>query len=160
MNIELSLYCSSMKKETIMAQAKVGDRVKVHYTGFLEDGSIFDSSLDGEPFELTLGEGAVIKGFEDAIVGMNEGESKTVSIPPEDAYGPYREDLVIVLDRAEVSLGFEPIVNMPLKLQSPDGKVFNVFVKSVTPDTIELDANHPLAGKELIFEIKLIEIVA
>jgi peptidylprolyl isomerase len=91
---------------------------------------------------------------------MNEGESKTVSIPPEDAYGPYREDLVIVLDRAEVSLGFEPIVNMPLKLQSPDGKVFNVFVKSVTPDTIELDANHPLAGKELIFEIKLIEIVA
>lgn len=149
-----------MKKETIMAQAKVGDRVKVHYTGFLEDGSIFDSSLDGEPFELTLGEGAVIKGFEDAIVGMNEGESKTVSIPPEDAYGPYREDLVIVLDRAEVSLGFEPIVNMPLKLQSPDGKVFNVFVKSVTPDTIELDANHPLAGKELIFEIKLIEIVA
>ncbi len=143
-----------------MAQAKVGDRVKVHYTGFLEDGSIFDSSLDGEPFELTLGEGMVIKGFEDAIVGMNEGESKTVSIPPEDAYGPYREDLVIVLDRAEVSLGFEPIVNMPLKLQSPDGKVFNVFVKSVTPETIELDANHPLAGKELIFEIKLIEIVA
>jgi peptidylprolyl isomerase len=143
-----------------MAQAKVGDRVKVHYTGFLEDGSIFDSSLDGEPFELTLGEGMVIKGFEDAIVGMSEGESKTVSIPPEDAYGPYREDLVIVLDRAEVSLGFEPIVNMPLKLQSPDGKVFNVFVKSVTPETIELDANHPLAGKELIFEIKLIEIVA
>ncbi len=142
-----------------MAQAKVGDTVRVHYTGFLEDGSIFDSSLDGEPFELTLGEGTVIKGFEDAIVGMNEGETKTVSIAPEDAYGPYREELVITLQRSEISLGFEPVENMPLQLQSPDGKVFNVFVKSVTPETIELDANHPLAGKELIFEIKLVEII-
>jgi len=141
-----------------MLQAKMGDKVKVHYTGFLEDGSVFDSSLEGEPFEFTLGEGKVIKGFEDAIIGMNEGETKTISIPPEDAYGPYRNDLIITINRSEISLGFEPIVNMPLQLHSPEGKVFNVVIKSVTEDTIELDANHPLAGKRLLFEIKLLKI--
>ena len=141
-----------------MLQAKMGDKVKVHYTGFLEDGSVFDSSLEGEPFEFTLSEGKVIKGFEDAIIGMNEGETKTISIPPEDAYGPYRNDLIITINRSEISLGFEPIVNMPLQLHSPEGKVFNVVIKSVTEDTIELDANHPLAGKRLLFEIKLLKI--
>jgi len=142
-----------------MAQAKIGDTVKVHYTGYLDDGTVFDSSVDGEPFELTLGEGTVIKGFEEAIIGMEEGQSKKVQIPADDAYGPYREELIISLPREEVNLGFEPFENLPLQLQAPDGRVFNVVVKRVTEDTIELDANHPLAGKNLTFEIQLVEIV-
>ncbi|RME64160.1 MAG: peptidylprolyl isomerase [Nitrospirae bacterium] len=142
-----------------MAQAKLGDTVRVHYTGYLEDGTVFDSSLDGDPFELTLGEGMVIKGFEDAIVGMEEGQQKKVEISADDAYGPYRDELVISLPREEVNLGFEPFENLPLQLQSPDGRVFNVVVKKVTEDTIELDANHPLAGKNLTFDIQLVEIV-
>lgn len=142
-----------------MAQAKLGDTVRVHYTGYLEDGTIFDSSVDGDPFELTLGEGTVIRGFEEAIVGMEEGQTKKIEISADDAYGPYRDELVISLPREEVNLGFEPFENLPLQLQSPDGRVFNVVVKKVTEDTIELDANHPLAGKNLTFDIQLVEIV-
>ncbi|RMG71787.1 MAG: peptidylprolyl isomerase [Nitrospirae bacterium] len=142
-----------------MAQAKSGDRVRVHYSGFLEDGTVFDSSLDRDPLEFTLGEGMVIKGFEDAVMGMNEGESKTISIPSEEAYGPYREDLVAVVERRMVPPDIDPKVGLVLQLRTPDGQVTDVVVTDVTDETITIDANHPLAGKDLIFEIKLMEIL-
>jgi FKBP-type peptidyl-prolyl cis-trans isomerase 2 len=142
-----------------MAQAKSGDRVRVHYSGFLEDGTVFDSSLDRDPLEFTLGEGMVIKGFEDAVMGMNEGESKTISIPSDEAYGPYRDDLVAVVERRMVPADIDPKVGLVLQLRTPDGQVTDVVVTEVTDETITIDANHPLAGKDLIFEIKLMEIL-
>ncbi len=142
-----------------MAQAKSGDRVRVHYSGFLEDGTVFDSSLDRDPLEFTLGEGMVIKGFEDAVLGMNEGESKTISIPSDEAYGPYRDDLVAVVERRMVPPDIDPKVGLVLQLRTPDGQVTDVVVTEVTDETITIDANHPLAGKDLIFEIKLMEIL-
>ncbi len=142
-----------------MAQAKSGDRVRVHYSGFLEDGTVFDSSLDRDPLEFTIGEGMVIKGFEDAVMGMNEGESKTISIPSDEAYGPYRDDLVAVVERRMVPADIDPKVGLVLQLRTPDGQVTDVVVTEVTDETITIDANHPLAGKDLIFEIKLMEIL-
>ncbi len=142
-----------------MAQAKTGDKVRVHYSGFLEDGTVFDSSLDRDPLEFTLGEGMVIKGFEDAVLGMSVGETKTISIPSDEAYGPYREDLVAVVERSMVPPDIDPKVGLVLQLRTPDGSITDVVVTEVNDDTITLDANHPLAGKDLIFEIKLVEIL-
>ena len=142
-----------------MAQAKTGDKVRVHYSGFLEDGTVFDSSLDREPLEFTLGEGMVIKGFEDAVLGMSVGETKTISIPSDEAYGPYREDLVAVVEKNMVPPDIDPKVGLVLQLRTPDGSITDVVVTEVNEDTITLDANHPLAGKDLIFEIKLVEIL-
>jgi len=142
-----------------MAQAKSGDTVKVHYSGFLEDGSIFDSSLQGDPFEFTLGESMVLPGFEEAIVGMGSGETKTFNIPSDEAYGPHREELVAVIERTQVPADIDPQVGMNLQLKSPDGNTTSVVITEVSEESIILDANHPLAGKDLIFEIKLVEIL-
>ncbi|NOX20647.1 MAG: peptidylprolyl isomerase [Nitrospirae bacterium] len=142
-----------------MAQAKTGDKVRVHYSGFLEDGTVFDSSLDRDPLEFTLGEGMVIKGFEDAVLGMSVGETKTISISSDEAYGPYREDLVAVVERSMVPPDIDPKVGLVLQLRTPDGSITDVVVTEVNDNTITLDANHPLAGKDLIFEIKLVEIL-
>jgi FKBP-type peptidyl-prolyl cis-trans isomerase 2 len=142
-----------------MAQAKKGDIVRVHYRGFLQDGTVFDSSLEREPFEFTLGQGMVISGFENAIIGMNEGETKRVEIKAEDAYGSYRDDLLMIVERSMLPPNIDPIVGMNLRISSPDGNYKVVTVIDVTENTITLDANHPLAGKDLIFEIKLLEII-
>ncbi len=142
-----------------MSQAKVGDTVKVHYSGTLEDGSVFDSSREREPFELTLGQQMAIPGFEKAIVGMEMGETKTVSFPPEDAYGPYNEGLLIVFERSQVPPDADPQVGMQLQLRSPEGTDVNAVITNVTEDKITFDANHPLAGKALKFEIQLLEIL-
>ncbi|HEC91867.1 MAG TPA: peptidylprolyl isomerase [Candidatus Atribacteria bacterium] len=143
-----------------MAQAKIGDKVKVHYSGSLKDGTVFDSSLEKEPFEFTLGEDMVIPGFENAIIGMNEGETKTVSIPPEEAYGDYREELVVTVDRSQIPSDIEPRLGMVLQVRSREGTIANVIIRDITENSITLDGNHPLAGKELTFEIKLLEVVA
>jgi len=141
-----------------MAQAKVSDKVKVHYTGYLTDGSIFDSSLDSEPMEITIGERTVIPAFENGIVGMTVGDTKTVRISADDAYGPYREDLVGTIPRSQLPTHIEPQVGMVLQAHGPDGGVTLVTVKELSDDDVILDANHPLAGQDLAFEIRLVEI--
>jgi len=147
--------CSGSNSE---ARAKDGDTVKVQYTGTLEDGSIFDTSVGGEPIEFTLGQGQLIPGFEKAVIGMKVGESKTVNIPVDDAYGPYRDDLVAVVGRENLPEGMNPVVGQQLQITQADGSAIVVTVIKVSETTITIDANHPLVGKKLTFEITLVEI--
>ncbi|MEK7851198.1 MAG: peptidylprolyl isomerase [Deltaproteobacteria bacterium] len=142
-----------------MAQVKAGDKVRVHYVGSLEDGTVFDSSREGEPMEFAVGERMLIPGFEDAVIGMSAGDSKTVSIPPEDAYGSHIEELITVVERSQIPTSLEPKIGMMLQADSDDGMVVPFTVKEVTEDSVILDGNHPLAGKGLTFEIELLEIV-
>jgi FKBP-type peptidyl-prolyl cis-trans isomerase 2 len=142
-----------------MVQVKAGDTVRVHYSGFLDDGTVFDSSLEREPFEFTLGQGMVIPGFEDAVVGMDVGDTKTVNIPTDQAYGPFRDELLVAVERSQVPPNIEPDVGMELQIGTPEGTVTNVTITEMDENSITLDANHPLAGQDLIFEIKLVEIV-
>lgn len=142
-----------------MAQAKRGDQVKVHYTGKLADGQIFDSSPGSEPLEFTIGEGNLISGFEEAVVGMSSGESKSVAIPANQAYGAHRQDLVMVVDRQQIPPSVHPEVGRLLELRHGDNESLAVMVTDVSAATITLDANHPLAGKDLTFEIDLVAIL-
>lgn len=142
-----------------MIQAKPGDTVKIHYTGKLEDGTVFDTSANREPLEFTLNQGQVIPGFEQAVLGMAPGESKTQKIPMEEAYGPYREEMVIEVSRQQLPADLEPEVGQQLQVQQPNGQAVPVFVTEVTDATVTLDANHPLAGEDLTFDIELVEIV-
>jgi peptidylprolyl isomerase len=141
-----------------MAKAKKGDSVKVHYTGKLKDGTVFDTSENTEPLAFKVGEGKLIKDFEEAIVGMEPGESKTVEIPAERAYGQHYADKVIVIDRKEVPSNITPRVDQMLQVRQKDGKTFAVKVTEVSETSLTLDANHPLAGKDLTFDIQLAEI--
>ncbi|SDK31073.1 FKBP-type peptidyl-prolyl cis-trans isomerase 2 [Catalinimonas alkaloidigena] len=143
-----------------MAQAKSGDTVKVHYTGRLQDGTTFDSSIPRqEPLEFTLGGGQMIKGFDAAVHGMETGQSKTVEIPAAEAYGTVREDMIMTLDRQQVPPDINPEVGQQLAMQDQNGRQIPVVVTDINDSSITLDANHPLAGKDLIFEIQLVEIV-
>jgi len=142
-----------------MVQARINDKVKVHYSGTLSDGTIFDSSLEREPFEFTIGQGMVVPGFENGIVGMNEGETKTVSISADDAYGPYKDDLVGVIDKSRIPEDIDLDVGMVLQMRSPEGGITNVTVAEISDAGVTIDLNHPLAGKDLIFEIKLMEVL-
>ena len=140
------------------AMANDGNIVKVHYTGTLEDGTIFDTSVEREPLEFTLGEGTLIPGFEEAVRGMKVGQSKMVTIPAEEAYGLHSDDLVLVIERAQLPEGLDPEVGQQLQMQQTNGRTTVVIVTDVSKKTITVDANHPLAGKDLTFEIKLVEI--
>lgn len=141
-----------------MARAKVGDMVQVHYTGKLDDGEVFDSSVDRNPLEFSIGAGQVIPGFEEAIVGMEPGQEKTVRIPAEEAYGPHRAEMMLAVDRAEVPPEIEPQVGQQLQLVQPNGQTMIVTVTEVTDQQVTMDANHPLAGKALTFDIRLLEV--
>lgn len=141
-----------------MSKVKDGDTVKVHYTGTLKDGSIFDSSEDKEPLEFTLGEGQLIPGFEKAVEGMSKGDSTKVEIPADEAYGEPREDLVISVPKNQLPDDVEPQVGMQLQVNQPDGQSIPVRVTEIEDEEIKLDANHPLAGKDLVFEIELVEV--
>jgi len=141
------------------AQVKEGDMVKVHYTGKLDDGTVFDSSAGSEPMQFTVGTGQVISGFEEAVVGMESGESKTVRIPADKAYGPHLEEMVLIIDRSEIPADMDVEVGQQLSLQQPDGQAVMVTVTAVSESNVTLDANHPLAGKDLTFEIELVEIL-
>ncbi len=144
----------------MMPRVKVGDTVRIHYTGKLADGTVFDSSRDGEPFEFTTGQGMVIPGFERALLGMSPGECKTETIPSHDAYGPYQDNLVAVLDTTEfLDRGITPTVGMQLEVRQPDGQKIPVLITEVSTTQVKLDANHPLAGQDLVFEIELLDIV-
>lgn len=141
-----------------MVQAKSGDTVKIHYTGRLEDGTVFDSSANREPLEFTLNGGQVIPGFEQAVLGMSPGESKTEKIPMDQAYGPHRSEMVLEVNREQMPPELQPEVGQQLQVQQPDGQTIPVFVTEVTDSTVTLDANHPLAGEDLTFDIELVEI--
>lgn len=141
-----------------MEQVKAGDTVKVHYTGKLEDGTVFDSSVEDEPLEFTVGSGTLIPGFEQAVVGMAPGETKTEKIPADEAYGPYQEAMVMQIDRNYIPEDFEPEVGQHVEIQRPSGEVLEVTIIDITESAVTLDANHPLAGMDLIFEIELLEI--
>lgn len=142
-----------------MAQAKVGDTVKVHYTGKLNDGTVFDSSSGREPLQFTIGSGNIIPGFEQAVVGMAMGDSKTETIAEEQAYGPYVEDMVVTIDRRQMPAELEPEVGQQLQIQQPNGQVIPVVITGISGSNVTLDANHPLAGETLTFDINLVEIL-
>lgn len=141
-----------------MAQAKAGDIVKVHYTGTLTNGQIFDSSKTREPLEFTLGSGMVIPGFDAAVTGLSPGESVTQTIPSGEAYGPYQEEMVATIERENIPADFELEVGQRLQMQVPNGEAMAVTVTDVQGDTITLDGNHPLAGQDLTFELELVAI--
>ncbi|MEA5257574.1 peptidylprolyl isomerase [Arcicella aquatica] len=142
-----------------MAQAKAGDKVNVHYTGRLTDGTVFDSSAGRETLAFELGTGMVIQGFDEGITGMTIGEKKTVHIPAEQAYGPVNADYLAVFPKAELPADIPYEVGMQLNMhQDGSGQVMPVTVVEVTDISITLDANHPLAGKDLIFDIELVAI--
>ena len=143
-----------------MIQVKSGDTVRVHYIGKFESGEVFDSSDGGEPLSVTVGEGEVIPGFDQALVGMVVGETREVTIAPDDAYGERIEELVQTIDRAGFNLnGIEPEEGMALEMQTPDGAI-PLVITELTETTVTLDANHPLAGSTLCFSLKLVEIVS
>lgn len=141
-----------------MAKAKKGDKVKVHYTGKLTSGEQFDSSEGRAPLEFTVGAGQMIKGFDAAIPGMEVGNKKTINIPAEEAYGPVNEDAIIDFPKKNIPDTIELQEGMKLQLQGANGQPIPVTVKEIKPDSVILDANHHLAGKELVFDIELVEI--
>ncbi len=142
-----------------MTQAKSGDTVRIHYTGTLDDGTEFDSSAGRDPLEFALGGGQVIPGFDSAVDGMTVGESKSVTIPPEQAYGERHEQLVQEVPKSALPDEIEPAVGMQLQSRSPEGQVMNLVITDVADDSITVDGNHPLAGQALTFAIELVEIV-
>ena len=141
-----------------MATAKSGDTVRVHYTGRLDDGTVFDSSREREPLEFTVGSGQVISGFERAVEGMEVGEARETRIEADDAYGERRDDLVLALPKEQVPEDMEIAPGMRLELRQPDGQAVPVTVAEVGDESVTLDANHPLAGQPLTFELELVGI--
>jgi peptidylprolyl isomerase len=141
-----------------MKQANVGNNVKVHYKGSLDDGTVFDSSHDSDPLEFTIGGEQVIPGFEDAVIGMSIGEIKTSRITYDNAYGPHREEMVVVFNRDQLPANIQPSIGQILRFRRNDDSVVEVTVINVSDSNVTFDGNHPLAGKDLTFEIQLIEI--
>jgi len=141
-----------------MKQAKEGDKVQVHYTGKLADGTVFDSSEGQKPLSFLVGEYALIPLFEQAVIGMSEGETKTITIPADDAYGPHQEEKVVAVDRQNFPPHIEPEVGLELEAHQNDGTIFPLTVIHVSEEVVTMDANHPLAGKDLTFDIELVEI--
>lgn len=138
--------------------AKKGDMVTVHYEGSLKDGTVFDSSRDRDPVSFKLGEGQLIPGFEKAVEGLVPGESTTAEVPPEEGYGPHRDEMVLAVERKQLPDDLDPDVGQQLQMQQPDGNSMVVTVAEVSDSSVTLDANHPLAGKELVFDIELVGI--
>ncbi len=141
-----------------MAKADSGKTVRVDYTGRLNDGTVFDSSEGREPLEFVLGEGQVIPGFDQGVMGMETGDAKTITIPCENAYGPRQEDLVAEIDKGSFPPDMELTVGDMLRLQQPDGATIAATVAEIKDGSVVLDANHPLAGQDLTFDVKLVEI--
>jgi peptidylprolyl isomerase len=141
-----------------MIRAAKQDTVKVHYTGRLDDGTIFDQSPEDRPLHFIIGRQEVIAGFDEAVTGMYQGESKTVTIPCEQAYGKSRPELLEQIERSLVGDDVELHVGGQLEITNHDGSAFRVMVRDLTDDLVTLDANHPLAGKDLTFDITLLEV--
>ncbi|GAA6163406.1 peptidylprolyl isomerase [Pelagimonas sp. KU-00592-HH] len=141
-----------------MSVAKSGDKVRIHYTGTLSDGSVFDSSEGREPLEFTLGSGQVIPGFDAGVTGMSVGEKKTVEIPCDQAYGPSHPEAIQDVPREQIPAEIPLEVGLQLQMQAPTGQVVPVTVVKITEEAVTLDANHALAGKDLTFALELVEI--
>lgn len=141
-----------------MSQAKSGDTVHVHYTGKLDDGSVFDTSEGRDPLTFQLGKGMVVPGFETAVTGMAVGEKKTVTFPSEEAYGPRLEQLTFTVPRENLPPGYDPKEGEMLRMETKDGRQMDVLVTSANETGVRLDANHPLAGKDLTFDVELVKI--
>ena len=141
-----------------MSQVKNGDTVKVHYTGKLENGKVFDTSEDRQPREFTLGSGKIIPGFEKGIIGMEVGEAKTITVPPEEAYGPRRNELIVDVEKTDLPENITPAIGKQLQIRQKDGNPIKVTITDMNEDTVTLDANHPLAGNTLFFDVELVEI--
>jgi len=142
-----------------MAKAKNGDKVTVHYTGKFEDGKVFDTSLDGQPLSFELGNGHVIQGFNDAVVGMEPGESKTVTISPDKAYGDYKKELVIKVEKSKLPPDTDPQIGQKLSANhSGNDTKINFTIVEIEDDVLTLDANHVLSGRNLVFDIELVEV--
>ena len=141
-----------------MAQAKTGDTARVHYNGFLDDGTLFGSSPRDKPVEFTIGEGKIIRGLENAVIGMEEGDKKTVTAPPEDAFGLHKEKLITTVNKLTLSPDVELEVGKTLIIRGGEDRNVRATVKDVTGNEVTLDANHPLAGKELTLEVELLEV--
>jgi len=142
-----------------MARAKQGDMVRVHYHGTLEDGTVFSSTYEErEPFEFTIGEGNVLPGFEQAVIGMEVGDTRIISIPPEEGYGQHRKEFVFVMNRAQTPGGLNLELGKKLQVRTSQGKMAIATVTAISGDSVVLDANDPLAGKTLYFEIELVKI--
>lgn len=141
-----------------MSEAKCGDTVKVHYTGKLKNGEIFASSREGEPIEFTLGTEKVIPGLEKAVIGMEAGETKTIIVPPEEAYGPRHEELVLDFKKNEFPNNIVFVVGEQLQIRQKDSDPIKVTVTDMDDDTVTLDGNHLLAGETLIFDILLVAV--
>jgi len=142
-----------------MSEAASGDTVKVHYTGTLGDGSQFDSSVGSEPLEIILGAGGVIPGFEEAVLGMSEGDSKTVTIAAEQAYGPHHADRVHEVERSRIPDDIDLEIGAILQAVGESGETLAVTVVGLSETGVTLDFNHPMAGEDLTFELQLVEIV-
>lgn len=142
-----------------MQSVKKGDTVKVHYHGKMTNGETFDTSEGREPLEFKVGEGMVIAGFDNGVLEMQKGDKKTIEIPVDKAYGPRDEKLIIEFPKENLPPDLKPEEGMQLQLTNQDGQAFPVVVKAVGEEAIQLDANHPLAGEDLIFDVELVEIV-
>lgn len=143
----------------IMTTAKSGDTVRINYTGRLTDGTQFDSSLGSEPLQLTLGTGEVIPGLDAHLQGMAPGTRSTVTIPPEAAYGPRREDAIQTIERASVPPDLDLAVGKQLQARTSAGTTLPITIIDFDDNIVRFDANHPLAGRELVFDVELLEIV-
>ncbi|MDC1464651.1 peptidylprolyl isomerase [Polaribacter sp.] len=143
-----------------MIQVTVNSTVKVHYTGKLANGEVFDTSDGKEPIEFTLGEGQLIPGFEKGLIDMKLNEKKTINMTKDDAYGEVNETLIQEVKKTDLPQDMEPKVGMGLVSKSPDGQEINLMVVEVKEETIVIDGNHPLAGRDLIFDLEVVEIIA
>jgi peptidylprolyl isomerase len=141
-----------------MSTAKTGDTVKVHYTGRLDDDTVFDTSRGKTPLQFTIGEGNLIEGFEKGLIGMEVGEKKNLVIPPEEAYGQNDEKLTTKVSRSHLPDSVQPAIGMQLQVKQKDGSIFVVWITGMDEETVTLDANHPLAGKTLNFDVELTDI--
>ena len=141
-----------------MSDAKSGDTVHVHYTGRLEDGTVFDTSDGRDPLPFELGARQVIAGFDEAITGMEVGDKKTVTIPCAEAYGQHSDDLTFLVPRENLPTGYEPKEGEVMRMETKEGQQMNVIITEVDEDQVRMDANHPLVGKDLIFDIELVKI--
>lgn len=141
-----------------MANAKMGDTVQIHFTGKLEDETVIDSSVDSDPLQFTIGEGIVIPGLEQGVLGMEAGDKKTITVTPEDAFGQKRKELVVELKKNEFPEGIKFVIGLQLQIKGSDGQLFKVKIVDLTEDTVTVDGNHPLAGNTLIFDVEMVEV--
>ncbi len=141
-----------------MSTIKNGDTVKVHYTGTLDNGEVFDSSLQRDPLQFTLGQGQLIPGFEKAVIGLEVGDVTTANIPSAEAYGEHNPQMEVTVEKAQLPEGMVPEIGMQLQLNQPDGQPIPCVITKIEGEMVTIDANHPLAGKDLTFNIEIVSI--